>query len=56
MKVHSAIVEQKPDLVKSIKGNAKSVGLDQVDYEKMYTLVKLGAKTESLFETAKLLT
>lgn len=47
MKVHSAIVEARPELETLIKSNAKKLGLDIIDFEKFYTLKKLGAKVSS---------
>ena len=47
MKVHEAIVENKPDFVKKIKANAEKVGLNKIDFNDTYTLRKLGAKNES---------
>jgi hypothetical protein len=47
MKVHSLIVEDKPDYVDLIKKNAKKVGLDKIDFDGFYTVKKLGAKNPS---------
>lgn len=47
MKVHEAIIEQRPDLESTIKANAMKVGLDKIDFGDTYTLKKLGAKNSS---------
>ena len=47
MKINEAIESNRPELVSDIKANAMKVGLDKIDFDKVYTLKKLGAKTSS---------
>lgn len=45
LKVHEMIEKEKPEFVQDIKAHALRVGLDKIDFDDVYTLKKLGAKT-----------
>ena len=47
LKIHEMIEREKPEFVQDIKANALRVGLDKIDFNEVYTLKKLGAKTSS---------
>jgi hypothetical protein len=47
LKIHYGIKELYPERIPEIEKNARKVGLDKIDFERFYTLIKMRSKRKS---------